>query len=57
VDRKSLVDLCMEVLAHELSVELKASQLAFQEKELANKEKWLAETQPRARGAPGGSGS
>jgi hypothetical protein len=46
-NQKSLGDFCAEVLARELSAELKASQLAFQEKELADKEKQLAETQPQ----------
>jgi hypothetical protein len=46
-NQKSLGDLCAEVLARELSVELKASQLAFREKELADKEKRLAEMQPQ----------
>jgi hypothetical protein len=45
-DRTSLGDLCTEVLACELSAELEASQLAFR-KELVDKEKRLAETQPQ----------
>jgi hypothetical protein len=46
-DRTSLGDLCIEVLACELSAELEASQLAFRDKELTEKEKRLAETQPQ----------
>jgi hypothetical protein len=46
-DRKSLGDLSADVLARELSTKLKVSQLAFREKELADKEKRLAETQPQ----------
>jgi hypothetical protein len=44
-DQRSLGDLRTEVLARELSTQLKASQLAFWEKELADKEKRLAEMQ------------
>jgi hypothetical protein len=47
VDRKSLEDLRAEVLTCELSAELKAIQLTFCEKELADKEKRLAEMQPQ----------
>jgi hypothetical protein len=36
-----------EVLAHELTAELKANHLAFREKEPVNEEKRLAETQPQ----------
>jgi hypothetical protein len=46
VDRKSLGDLRMEVLAHAFATDLEANHLAFREKELADKEKQLAVTQP-----------
>jgi hypothetical protein len=46
-DQKSLGDLRVEVLARELIAELKANHLAFREKELADMEKRLAETQPQ----------
>jgi hypothetical protein len=45
VDWKSMGDLCMAVLAHELTADLKANHLAFREKELADREKQLAITQ------------
>lgn len=46
-DRKGLRDLHVEVLAREFTADIKANHLAFMEKELADKEKPLAVTQPR----------
>jgi hypothetical protein len=46
-DRKSLGDLCIEVLTRELAADLKANHLAFRERELADKEKQLATMQPQ----------
>jgi hypothetical protein len=40
----------IEVLAHELTAELKENNLNFRERELANKEKWLAEQPPSGAG-------
>jgi hypothetical protein len=45
--RKNPGDLRVEVLASELTTNLKANHLAFREKELADREKQLAVTQPR----------
>jgi hypothetical protein len=47
VDWKSLGDLRVEVLVHELATNLKANHLAFREKELADREKQLAVMHPR----------
>jgi hypothetical protein len=41
VDRKSLGNLCVEVLACELTADLKANHLAFKEKELIDREKYF----------------
>jgi hypothetical protein len=41
VNQKSLADLRMEVLAHELAANLKANHLDFWERELADREKQL----------------
>jgi hypothetical protein len=46
VDQKSLADLRVDVLAHELTADLKANHLEFRKKELADREKLLAVTQP-----------
>jgi mannose/fructose/N-acetylgalactosamine-specific phosphotransferase system component IIB len=45
-DQKSLADLHVDVLAHELTTDLKANHLEFRENELADREKQLAVTQP-----------
>jgi hypothetical protein len=47
VDRRSLGDLRAEVLARKLTADLKANHLAFREKELADRDKQLAMTQPQ----------
>jgi hypothetical protein len=47
-DRKKLGDLRREVLAHELTADLKPNHLAFREKEMADREKQQAVTQPQA---------
>jgi hypothetical protein len=41
VNQKSLVDLRVEVLAYELTADLKANHLALRERELAAREKQL----------------
>jgi hypothetical protein len=46
-DQKSLGDLCAEVLYLKLVANLKANHLEFREKELVDRDKQLAVTQPR----------
>jgi hypothetical protein len=47
VDRKSLEELCAEVLGHELTVDFRENSLNFKVEELADREIRLVERQPQ----------